>query len=93
MMTEPNISSHTTPYGSNPEDGVEFNAPDPELRQKRCDTFGVQCFRDAHPESQSGQCAIHTLMGWAAELKRSPWDQEIQAEFAAWTVRAAKEMG
>lgn len=85
------ISSHTTAYGSNPEDGFEFNHSDPELQQMRCAHAG--CFRDAHRESQSGECATHTLIGWGEELKRSQWDQEIQAEFAAWTARATKEMG
>jgi hypothetical protein len=88
------ISSHTTPYGSNPEDGVrdlEFNMPDPALRKIRCRFAG--CYRDAHRESQSDECVLHTLIGWEDELKRNQFDMEIQAEVAAWRIRAAKEMG
>ena len=85
------ISSHTTAYGSNPEDGFEFNHSDPESQQVRC--AHENCFRDAHSDSQSGECALHTLIGWEDELRRNQYDMEIQAEYASWVVRAGKEMG
>jgi hypothetical protein len=86
------ISSHTTPYGSHPEDCGSGERE--EIRSPLCARYPA-CRQDAHPLSESGECAACTRDGFLYEqlrlTGRGEVDVEIQADLAEWTVRA--EMG
>jgi hypothetical protein len=81
------ISSHTTPYGSSPEDYGErvYNQPDPDARVRLCDAY--LCKSEPHPlsnidgERYCAPCHLETL----AENMRDEWPGiEEQAEYVKW---------